>query len=212
MEKRSTDASFRQPFSKTIALSGWYAIPIVCGLMSRCASTAVPPALTDAQRAALSVRPCADATVGIEPYHLSIYSARLNVALRATHRFRTVAPITAFDEPPTFVARVTRPIYGSALIPWKPALTFGLISMTVQEEHGYSFSLTPTTEPTHVSPVEFSYVGPSTLGWRALLINVRGDGISSDVYSDVRMYDNLAWTITAMEKRLCTPSDDATSF
>jgi hypothetical protein len=202
MRPRAQDFRRRRLSARSEKLLRLGAIAAACGLVCGCATTAVPPGLTDGQRATLHATKCLDVTVGVERYRFPAYSDKLIVALRGTGVFAAVEDIGALDAP-TFVARVERPIYGSAVIPWLTALTVGLIATTVEEEHGYSFSLTPSSAPTEHIPIEFSYHGPSTLGWRAVLINVGRKGTATDVYRHPRMLENVAWAIVEHEARLC---------
>ena len=172
-------------------------------MVGGCASTASPPALTTTQRGDLASAQCHHVSIGVERYAWSVYSERLTAALRATHLFGRVDALDAFATPPTFVARVERPIYGTAAVPWLTAVTLGLIPTTVEEEHGYSFALTPRFAPIQRIPVEFSYHGPSTLGWRALFVNLAHGGTATDVYRHPSMIENLAWTIVEHEQRIC---------
>ena len=172
-------------------------------LIPWCGSTSLPPRLTPSQRERVAAAPFHTVTVGVERFTLPAYSERLTAGLGATHVFARVDDVKAFDTPPTFVARVERPIHGRAIVPLVTALSLGLIPMTVEEEEGYAFSLTPSAAPTQAIPVEFSYLSTSTLGWWALLLNLSSDRTASDLYHHPRVIDRLAWTIIEHRERLC---------
>jgi len=172
-------------------------------IVSGCVSTTLPPRVTTAQRAGITAADCHGVSIGVERYSWPVYSERLIVALRATDLFGRVDALDAFGNAPTWVARVDRPIYGTAVVPWLTGFSLGLIPTTVDEEHGYSFSLAPSAAPMQSMPVEFSYHGPSTLGWQALFVNLFRDGTATNVYHHPRMVENLAWTIVESEKQIC---------
>ena len=177
------------------------ATPVV--LIPFCGSTVLPPKLTPAQRESLARAPFHNITVGVERFERPVYSERLTAALDATHLFARVDAVDAFGAPPTFVARVERPIYGRAVLPLAPALTLGVIPMTVEEECGYSFSLTPSTAPIQKMPIEFSYQSTSTLGWWALFLNLSSDRTRTEVYGHPRLVEGLAWKIVEHGERIC---------
>lgn len=172
-------------------------------IVGGCGGTSLPPKLTPSQRESLAAAQFHTITVGVERFRHPVYSERLTAALGATHLFAHVDAVDAFDSPPTFVARVERPIYGTAVMPWTTALSLGLIPTTVDEEHGYSFSLSRTTEPTPKIPIEFSYHGTSTLGWLAAFLNLFKDGAAADVYRHPRLVEHLTWTIVEQGERIC---------
>jgi hypothetical protein len=171
-------------------------------LVGGCGSTALPPKLALAQRVGVAGAQFYAVSVGVERFRQPVYSDRLAAALDATHLFAYVATADAFDSPPTFVGRVERPIYGTAVVPWLTGLSLGLVSTTVEEEHGFSFSLTRIAVPAPKIPVEFSYHGTTTLGWRALFLNF-SDGTATDVYRHPRLNEHLAWAIVQQSELIC---------
>jgi hypothetical protein len=168
-----------------------------------CGSTVLPPTLTPAQRESFARAPFHNITVGVERFERPVYSERLTAALDATHLFARVDAVEAFGAPPTFVALVDRPIYGRAVLPWAPVLTLGVIPMTVDEECGYSFSLTPSSAPIQNIPIDFSYQSASTLGWWALFLNLSSDRTGTEVYGHPRLVEGLAWKIVEQGERIC---------
>src|SRR3989442_4792846 len=126
-------------------------------IVGGCGSTALLPKLTSSQRRTLAAAQFHTVSIGVERFTHPVYSDRLIAALRATHLFARVDAVDAFGTAPTFVARVERPIYGAAVVPVFTALSLGLIPTAVEEEHGYAFSLAPSSAPIQRIPVEFSY-------------------------------------------------------
>jgi hypothetical protein len=168
--------------------------------LTGCASSALPPELTQEQRAAIA-KTRFKATVGVEAYKFPVYSETLIARLRKTGLFERVDAIDAFDTPPTFVARVERTVYGHASIPLWTILTFGVVAQTVQEEHGHVFSLTPSADRGRKIGVDFRYEGPSTLGWAAFYIALSDRNQTlGDSREHPRFIESLAWHIVAREK------------
>lgn len=176
-------------------------VVIGLGLAGGCASTSLPPRLTDAQAKAVETTRF-KATVGVEPHKFPVYSEKLIRNLRATGLFERVDALDMFAEPPTFVARVDREIYGTAAIPLWTGLSLGLIPTTVSEQHGHAFSLVPTARRDQRIPIVFSYRGPSTLGWWAVFLNLTPDRTWRDVYSHPRFIEGLAWQVVAREREI----------
>lgn len=167
---------------------------VVVGLAGGCASTSLPPRISSDQRALLH-RTRIDATVGVEDYAYPVYSDDLTKALESTHLFIRVDHLANFTNPPDFVVRVEDRIYGSATVPVLTGLSLGLIPTTVQETHGYSFSL---SRPGVAKPrvlIRFAYTGPTTLGWWAVLLNVLPSRTMGDVDSHPRFIESFAWEI-----------------
>lgn len=114
-----------------------------------------------------------------------MYSERLTVNLRNTGLFDAVRPLDSIPRP-DLIARVTRPIYGNAVIPIFTAISLGLVPTISDEEWGDAFVLIRTADTTKQVPVEFSYHGPTTLGWLAVIQNLRRDPTSDDPYTSAR--------------------------
>jgi hypothetical protein len=136
----------------------------------------------------------------VERFKFPVYSEGLTKTLRATQLFESVVQAAEAHSEADLVARIERTIYGKATVPCLTGITLGLIPTTVREEHGYSFSLVSGATPVGERvPVEFSYSGPSTLGWYCLLLNLSSDRTSGDVYAHRRFREGLAWAV--VEKR-----------
>ncbi|TAN40283.1 MAG: hypothetical protein EPN25_08190 [Nitrospirae bacterium] len=174
---------------------------IIVGLSGGCASTSLPPKLTKAQLDEIAKTHFA-VTVGVEDFKYPVYSEKLTKALQRTGLFDKVEPIKSFKEPPAYVARVERTIYGTAAIPILTGLSFGLIPTTVQEEHGHSFSLTATEGSNRKIPIEFSHRGPTTLGWWAVILNMLPNRTSGDVYKHARFNQSFAWTVVSHKSEI----------
>jgi hypothetical protein len=175
----------------------------IAAAVGACSSTALPPALAPYQRERLTAARCDRVAIGVERFEYPVYSDRLVTALRGTRLFRQVDQLDAFATPPTFVARVQRPIYGMATIPWLTGVSGGVIPTTVQEEHGYAFTLDATAGSVPPIAVEYTYSGPSTLGWGALALNMSRDRTANDVYQAPRLIEALAWALATQQDRIC---------
>ena len=167
----------------------------LCVFTGSCASTTLPPRLSPSQKAL--VRDLRfPARVGVERFKYPVYSDELAKALRATHLFAEVRALSAFPTPPDLIARIERPIYGTAVIPVWTGLSLGLVPTTFQEEHGFSFSLASgALQSQDRLRVEFSYSGPSTLGWYAVVLNLSPNRARGDVTQHERFRDGLAWAL-----------------
>jgi hypothetical protein len=176
-------------------------------MVAGCNRTALPPRLTPSQRAYLAGAHFSGVTIGVERFHYPVYSDRLALALRATHLFAQVDIVETFATAPTFVARVERPVYGTAMVPLVTVLSLGLIPTTVEEEYGYAFSLARSTTPAQRIPVEFTYHDITGVGWRPLFVNLRKDGTLTDVYRHSRLHEALAWEIVQHRQRICQYAD-----
>jgi len=173
--------------------------------LAGCSSETLPPPLRQDQLKAIADTHF-KATVGVRKYNAAVYSDYLIKYLRKTQLFDEVAPLEAFQTPPTFVARVDRGIYGTATIPIFTAISLGIIPTVVDEEHGLEFSLVPSSPPKTPIAIRFSYKGPSTLGWwafyRALLPNETLG--SADWHA--RFVQSLAWHIVEHEREISADS------
>ena len=133
-----------------------------------CATSAVPPALSpeEEQRLATTRLPY---SVGVERYEYPVYSESLLTSLQATRLFEEVRRLEEI-EAPDLIASVRRPIYGTASIaPLLTIVTLGVVPTVVDEEWGESFVLRSGDSGADPVEIEFSYSGPTTLGWVALL-------------------------------------------
>lgn len=178
------------------------ALPIIiAGLSGGCASTSLPSKLSKSQLDEIAKTHFA-VSVGVEEFKYPVYSEKLTTALQRTGLFDRVEPLKSFKEPPTYIARVERTIHGTAAIPILTGLSLGIIPTTVQEEHGHSFSLTATSGSDRKILIDFSYRGPSTLGWWAVILNMLPNRTSADVYEHARFHQNLAWTVVSHKSEI----------
>lgn len=177
----------------TIAI---YAVVVVpTGLLKGCSSAALPPKLTNIQREELMRRsPPLPISVGVADYEYPAYSDSLLRILQVSHLFTKVDRLSAFTDPPDFVAEVDRRIYGSAIIPILPAVTLGLVPAWTDEEWGHSFSLKSSRNDAKMA-VEFSYHGTSFLGWVSGLINLLPDRTGGDVYETKQYQEAFAFQV-----------------
>ncbi len=149
----------------------WIVLPwiglSVLGFMRGCSSAALPPEPRASELAKVRATHFRT-TVGIEKDQYPVYSQRLVESLRHTGLFDAVDALEHLPNA-TLVARVQRHIYGTASIPIFTVLSLGIIPTTVQEEWGESFTLRRNGTAQPAVAIDFSYVGPSTLGWWAAI-------------------------------------------
>lgn len=140
---------------------------LACSMLS-CATAAVPASLS-LEDATLVATVRFSATVGVEQYEAPVYSDRLIASLRSTGLFEEVRPLDLIENP-DLIASVNRRIYGTAsMMPLLTIVTLGIVPTVVREEWGESFILRSAENPDSEIDIEFTYSGPSTLGWAALL-------------------------------------------
>ena len=154
-------------------------------------SSTIPARLSKSERAQVKAAHF-EAVVGVEQYGAPVYSRKLVRALRRTGLFDRVDHLDSLSIAPTLVARDERRTRGSSGIPILWMQSLGFISETVQEEHGHSFSLRAPEEGSQVVPIEFSYRGPSTLGWYSVILNLRRERAGGDPKWHPRFYKALA--------------------
>ena len=167
---------------------------LIAGLTGGCTSSTLPPQITPEQRALLQ-RTRIDVTIGVEDFQAPVYSENLTKALGQTHLFARVDRLANFTSPPDCIARVQEEIYGTDTIPIWTGLSLGIIPTTVNEMHGYSFSLSRSGTAAPRIPIRFAYTGPTTLGWWALVLNLSPNRTMRDVESHPRFIEALAWEI-----------------
>jgi hypothetical protein len=175
--------------------------------LSTCGLISLPPPPSVSQQNCVAVDRWAMGTVGVERYHFSVYSDRLLIALRGTQLFERVDPAPRFAVPPTWTARVERPVHGEAMIPVFTFVTLGLVPTRVSEEFGYAFSLTPTQRPDRPIAIEFTYWNTTTMGWWGLFVTREDHGTLRDVYRHPWMHQALASRIVNVLEHGCQPSD-----
>lgn len=132
-------------------------------------SSALPPALTASQARRLRELPL-PYSVGVARYEHPVYSEALTKALIDAHVFKRVALIESFTHPPDLIATVEESIYGSAAIPVAFLLTAGVLPSSTEEDHGYVFSLAPSSQRHRKTRVDAHYRGTTTLGSAGLAI------------------------------------------
>lgn len=173
----------------------------VIGSRWGCSSTSLPPSLTGSEHSLIdTVR--FDASVGVEAYRFPVYSEKLIKSLKATGLFTRIDKLDNFMVPPTFIARVARQIYGTAAIPIFTGISLGVIPTTVEEEHGHAFWLISYQHPSDSVLIDFSYTGPSTLGWACIYLNFKSDRASGDVYTKQQFYDGFSYTIASNASKI----------
>ena len=138
----------------------------LCLLLASCASTKLPPKLSQAESERLKELPL-PYTVGVARDNDSLYSDRLTKVLEQTGVFTKVAPLDSYKKAPDLIATVEEHVYGTSMIPVGYLLTFGVIPSIVEERHGEIFSLAPPKHWKKRVIVDASYKGSTTLGWAA---------------------------------------------
>ena len=169
-------------------------------LAGGCSSSTLPPKLTAAQIAAIRNVHIA-ASIGVEPYRYPVYSDSLIKDLRATGMFDRVDSTERLKQP-TLVAVVERPVHGTATIPVLTIITLGIVPTTVEEEHGYAFSLRSPTDPRNLVQIDYTYRGPTTLGCWAFLLNFLSDRTSGNPEETQRFRDGLAASVVTQDDRI----------
>jgi hypothetical protein len=146
---------------------------VVLGLVGHCTSAALPPEPTPAQLELIG-RTHFNATVAVKRDDAPVYGERLVGALRRTGLFDRVE--LAEDLPgATLLASVDRRIYGTATIPCAALLSLGLVPSTTDEEWGEAFTLRSHSNSDRPVAIDFSYHGPTTLGFWAAVKNISPD-------------------------------------
>jgi hypothetical protein len=168
---------------------GWLVLAGV-GMYRGCSSAALPPRPNPAALARVRATHFR-ATVGVEKYQYPVYSERLVSSLRRTGLFDRVDALERLPNA-RLVARVERGVYGTATIPIWTALTLGIVPTIVKEEWGEVFSLRRNGEQTPTVGVNFTYVGPSTLGFAAAIMSLSPDITTAHPPETARFRDALS--------------------
>jgi hypothetical protein len=183
------------------------AVLVVIAAFGGCSSSSLPSAPTDAQIGMLE-RTHFKASVGVETYKYPVYTEGLIKDLRATGLFDRVDPLDQIDNP-DLIARTERPVYGKATIPLWTIVTLGVVPTTVEEEHGHVFSLRRPGDPEPSELVNYTYRGPTTLGWVAAFLNLSRDRTSGNPIETRRFREGLALAVALraeqIAKLLATP-------
>ena len=145
----------------------WFAPLSLVAALVGCASSALPPSLSQAEHRLVNSTHYA-ATVGVAPYKYPVYSERLLKSLRGTGLFDDVEALERIENP-DLIASVERPVHGSAVFPLWTFLTGGLVPTIVDEQWGEVFSLRPSRGSVPGATIDFSYSGGTHLGWVALV-------------------------------------------
>lgn len=163
----------------------------VFAMLGGCASSSLPPRITQEQRALLE-KTHFKLSLGIAPDRYPIYSDNLLKALRETGLFDRVDYVHNFTSPPDLQAHVREHIYGSGVIPIATGLSLGFIPTTVDEDHGFSFALSNPRSKLPEVPVRCVHKGPTTLGWWAMALNCLPDRTFQEVKTHPRTIEFLA--------------------
>jgi len=181
--------------------------------LAGCLSSTLPPPLTEEQLAVIAATRF-NVTVGVEEHTDRRHSTRLIEALRKTLLFDRVDTLSSFEKPPTFVARVERPVYGLAGnsskredLSFLTIASLGIIPTFSEREHGLAFSLRPSStgsEPRKSQriAVHFSHRGQSIFGWWAFFQARNPDQAIGDLREHRRFTEHVAWHIVARRSEL----------
>ncbi len=171
------------------------AVLVAVASFGGCGSFSLPPPPTQEQLAVLK-NTRFDATVGVEDYTYPVYSERLLVDLRSTGLFKSVEPLGKLRNP-DLVVRVEKPIHGTAVIPFWTVITLGVVPTTVEEEHGYVFSIRSPAHPESSVLVDSVFRGPSTLGWAAFFLNFSSNRTSTNPEQSPQFRERLAISVSS---------------
>ena len=177
------------------------ATSVLC-MLAGCVSAPLAPRLTAAQSKRLSELPL-PYSVGVAPYMHPVYSEGLTAALKASGVFSRVKPLGDFTRPPDLIATVEKSVHGTAVIPALTFITVGVVPTVVEEDHGFVFSLAPSSRKSQKTIVDASYCGTSTLGWAALGIRALPDYTGTEPEQSERFRRMLAYrTLSSLKDRV----------
>ena len=184
----------KRPVKVLIGILAWIGISLL-GMYRGCYSATLPP-VPPAEALAKVRSTHFQASVGVEKYKWPVYTDSLVASLRKTGLFDRVERLEDLPDA-QLVARVERPIYGTATIPILPIVSFGLIPSIADERWGEVFSLRSNTADAVPIPINFSYKGPTTLGWWAAVRSLSPDVSTSEPPETERFRDALSAVICA---------------
>ena len=176
------------------------AVLVAIAAFGGCSSSSLPSAPTDAQIRLLE-QTHFKASVGVETYKYPVYTEGLIRDLRATGLFDRVEPLDQIDKP-DLIARTERPVYGKATIPLWTIVTLGVVPTTVEEEHGHVFSLRRRGDPESPELVDYTYRGPTTLGWVAAFLNLSANRTSGNPIETRRFREGLALAVALRAEQI----------
>jgi hypothetical protein len=167
-------------------------------LLAGCASTPLPPPLTEGQTARLKELPL-PYSVAVAPYKYPVYSEKLTTSLASSGVFRQVAPLAEFKGTPDLIATIEESVHGTAAVPAATLATGGVVPTLVAERHGFRFALAPASRPARKTMVDATYEGTTTLGWAAMAVNTSKNHTSGDPEESERFRQMLAYrTLSAL--------------
>jgi hypothetical protein len=178
---------------------GWAALAAI-GTYRGCSSAALPPKPGAGELARVRAMHF-PARVGVERYRYPVYSERLVSSLSRTHLFDAVDSLERLGTP-ELTARVERTVYGTATIPMWTVLTLGIVPTTVSEEWGEVFSLRRYGTETPAVGVDFTYAGPSTLGFAAAIRSLSPNVTTADPPKTSRFRDALSVAICSKSSEI----------
>ena len=146
-----------------------------------------------------------DCVIGVKKYEYPVYSESLLINLKSTGIFKDVVLIEEksniqYD----VIAEVKKAVYGSTAIPIFTLLTFGIIPMTVDEDHGDIFSLKLLKKQNEEKNIISHYVAPTTLGWYALILWPLSKYTDSDPEETKEYRDYLIYKIVSESDEMLT--------
>ncbi len=143
------------------------------------------------------------ATVEVEPYRYAYHSDLLLQTLRDAGVFQVVAPVGTLPDGPDFVARIEQPPENPAFVePMATFVTLGIVPTTLNEEHGFAFSLAPPDRPDDRVHLDYRFGGESTMGWWALLLNLSPDRGFEHPHDHERFSQGLAAEVFAHREEI----------
>ncbi len=130
-------------------------------------SSALPPRLSDADRARLQ-NAHINLTVGVETN--AVGGDVVISQLQRTELFDAVDFVDRLPVPPQILAKRKATPYGTATIPVRTLLTFGLIPTAVYEPYSFGCSFYSPRNQQRDIGIEYLYSSKTTLGWVAGLL------------------------------------------
>lgn len=198
--RRPTDAGTATPRTSRVRSSlGTQALTVVLlSVLWGCASSPLPPRLTEPQREVLAGVDL-PYRVAVEPYQYPLYSRLLMEDLRTTGVFARVEMSEDLSEA-ELVARVAHPVSNDyvAVIPLFSILSFGVVPTWFPMEYGASFELAPGNDARCRSApvsIDASYEGTLVMGWVASVLNLSTRRTVRDVRKTDRYRDNIAHAV-----------------
>ncbi len=173
-------------------------------------SGSLPPRLSDADRTRLQ-NAHINLTVGVETN--AVGGDVVISRLRRTKLFDAVEYVDHLPTPPQVLAKWERTPYGTATIPVKTLLTFGIIPTTVREPYSFGCTFYSPRCPERTVKTEYSYYSRSTLGWVTVFMAFSPNIVLTlrrGPDEHPRFYDHLSLVILDHSEEILDLANDTT--